>query len=64
LGIGFKAGYSWTDIEILNDRNGKPEIIVSSTIEKLFSKEGNPLRFLLSMSHCREHATATVIRTS
>lgn len=52
LGTGFGEKLSWQDIEIINDANGKPEVHL---------KNGGSAQFLLSMSHCKEYATATAI---
>ncbi len=57
IGTGFREGISWLDIEILNDPHGKPHIEVSQRIMDWTS----PSQFFLSISHCREYATAVVI---
>ena len=44
----------WTDIEILRESNGSPKVELHIEIEKL--KEVK-----ISISHCREYATATAI---
>lgn len=58
IGKGFHSSYTWLDIEIRNNADGKPEVIVSSIINELFD---NP-HFMLSISHCRAYAFATAIR--
>lgn len=60
LGCGFGKEAEWHDFEILNEESGKPTVNVSDRIKTEF---GNP-RFLLSMSHCRNYATATAIALS
>lgn len=57
LGTGFRGGIAWCDIEICNDSQGKPFVVLSA---KLQAKFGNPT-LLLSMSHCRSYATATAL---
>ncbi|MBA3957648.1 MAG: holo-ACP synthase [Parachlamydiaceae bacterium] len=57
LGSGFRSDFSWLDIEILNDSEGKPEVFLA---EGLRIKFGNP-NILISISHCREYATATAL---
>jgi len=57
LGTGLKEGLSWLDIEILNNKQGQPYLILSETFKTHFK---NP-RILLSISHCHEYATATAI---
>lgn len=56
LGTGLRDCV-WTDFEIVNNELGKPSIILSKEFQ---SKFGQP-KLLVSMSHCKEYATATVI---
>lgn len=50
-----KYSISWEDIEILNNSQGKP-------IVKLEGKQFNSLESIdLSLSHCKEYATANVV---
>lgn len=49
LGTGFQRGLNLKDIEITHDKLGAPQV-------------NKPQKnFLLSISHCREYATATAI---
>lgn len=57
LGTGFRKGVSWLDIEILNDAYGKPCITLSEPLKELT----HPSQFSLSISHCRDYATAVII---
>lgn len=57
LGTGFGKEIGWGDIEILNDENGKPLISLSDKAKAHFD---DPILHL-SISHCKEHATAVVI---
>ena len=57
LGTGFGGQLSWHDLEILNDENGKPEIVFSAEAEKRF----NHPQLMVSISHATEHATAVAI---
>lgn len=57
LGTGFRKGVSWLDIEILNDAQGKPCLSISGSLKELTE----PSQFAVSISHCREYATAVVI---
>lgn len=57
LGTGFGELLEFRDIEIFNDANGKPEVTLS---KKAAAHFGNPT-ILLSISHCKTHATATAI---
>lgn len=57
LGTGFRHGITWLDIEISHDPLGKPEPVFSEKINEMFN---NP-KMIISISHCREYATATAI---
>lgn len=59
LGVGFRQGVSWLDIEIVNDALGKPVVTLS---EKLSAQFQNP-NILISISHCKEYASAVAILT-
>lgn len=54
---GFREQLAWTDIEIRNDAGGQPKVLLSPHIhEALLAPQ-----FLISISHCREYATAIAI---
>lgn len=57
MGTGFGKDVSWLDIEILNDAQGKPTVFFSP---RLVEKMGS-MHCLLSISHCREYATAVAL---
>lgn len=58
LGTGFRGGLDWLDIEILNDGLGKPCVYFSDKAkEKLGEAE-----VMITISHCREYATAFAVR--
>ena len=46
--------YMWTDFEVLNDGNGKPQVFLKSPIDNLEDID-------ISISHCKKYAVATVI---
>jgi holo-[acyl-carrier protein] synthase len=57
LGTGLKPEIGWQEIEIVNDRQGKPEVHLSQRLKRTF-----PLtQIFVSISHCEEYATATAI---
>lgn len=60
LGTGFGDNISWLDIEITNDEHGKPHVILSDKVKEAY----NFPQLLLSISHCREYATAFAIWSS
>ena len=49
-----KYDLNWSDIEILNNKNAKPTIIINKKIEKYFDID-------ISISHCKKYATATAV---
>lgn len=56
LGTGVR-NFSLTDLEILNDELGKPIIYFNEKLEKL----EKDYEIHLSISHCKNYATATAI---
>lgn len=59
LGTGFGEEISFLDIEVVQDRAGKPSVRLSARLQQKFH---NPVLHV-SISHCRDYATATVIWT-
>lgn len=57
FGLGFGEEIAFQDIEVTHDSCGKPEIVLSERLQKKFHKP----RLLVSLSHSKAHATATVI---
>ena len=57
LGCGIGKKLSWHDMEILNDKAGKPFASLSPEANLRF----NSPRIHLSISHCKEYATAVAI---
>ncbi len=60
LGCGFGKSAAWRDIEIINNKEGKPEVHLNSALLKQF---GNPT-VLISISHCKLYATAVAVYTT
>ncbi len=57
LGTGWRTGWSWTDLEIRNDPNGQPQVLVCGQAKD----RAQFLRIssiLVSISHCRAYALA------
>ena len=46
--------FKWTDIEILNDENGKPYVNLNIKVDKINEIE-------ISISHCKDYAIAYVV---
>ncbi len=57
LGCGMGSEINWQDISIVADLKGKPEVLLSPLAQKQFQ---NP-RLLVSISHCKQYATAFAI---
>jgi len=59
LGTGLQ-GMKLTDIEVVNNHNGKPDIILHGTAEDAFTRNGGGV-IHLSLTHEKEAAVAVVI---
>ncbi len=57
MGTGWARGISWQDIEIRNDVGGKPSIALAGGARDVCEEEGI-CDVMISISHCRSHATA------
>ena len=57
MGRGLSVGIRWTDVEIVNDKSGKPEV----RLEKKITRRIDNKRILLSISHTKEFAIAQAI---
>jgi holo-[acyl-carrier protein] synthase len=60
LGTGWRRGISWRDIEIRNEPSGKPVVAVLGGVKEVVERL-EIADILVSISHCRTHATATAI---
>lgn len=56
LGIGFREGITWLDIEIVNDHYGKPLPKLSTKLQQF-----EDLQLLVTISHCKKYASAVAI---
>jgi len=59
LGLGKRWGIRWTDLEVVNDRLGKPEMRFGGRMKELLGGR----KVLISLSHTREHAVAVALLT-
>ena len=55
-----KNPIAWTDVEIVNDRYGKPLVILKGTAKKLMAKRGVK-KAVVSLSHTKNYAVASVV---
>ena len=63
LGTGFRDGLNFKDISIINDKLGKPSIVISNKIKKIVKKRFkiSSFNFLLSISDEKKYSIAFVI---
>ena len=67
LGTGFRGGLNFKDIQVLNDRLGKPYYVVSSKLKNLIvkNKKINSFNLFLSISDEKEYSVAfTIIQST
>lgn len=60
LGTGF-TGYSLKDIKIINNNNGRPEVVPGDNVIKDLNNINPNWKIHLTMSHEKEYAIAQVI---
>jgi holo-[acyl-carrier protein] synthase len=60
LGTGWARGISWTDMEVRNDEAGRPSVRLGGGAREVCEKLGIT-DMLITLSHCRTHATAFAI---
>ena len=60
IGTGWVRGISWRDVEVCNDIGGRPSICLTGGALEVSQKRGIG-HVLISISHCRSHATAYAI---
>lgn len=60
FGTGIGGGIKWRDIEILNDVNGRPYVVLSDRAKVRFD-EIKAEEISLSLSHCRNYAVAYAV---
>jgi len=60
LGTGWTAGISWRDVEVRNERSGRPVVRLDGRCLQL-SEEQGITEILISISHIETHAIASAI---
>jgi holo-[acyl-carrier protein] synthase len=60
LGTGWAKGVGFGEIGVLNNEEGKPALHIAGEAKKMLDGLG-PSFLWLSLSHTRDHATATVV---
>jgi holo-[acyl-carrier protein] synthase len=64
IGFGFSKGIHFKNIEIYNDKNGKPYANVNGKAKKMLSKISKKYNIFLSLSDDKPWAVATALITS
>jgi holo-[acyl-carrier protein] synthase len=62
LGTGWRGGIAWTDMEILPEPSGRPNLVLSGESLRI-ARELGISRWHISISHIETHATASAIGT-
>jgi holo-[acyl-carrier protein] synthase len=60
LGTGWREGVRWLDVEVVNQPNGKPELLLHGRAEELARALG-VARMSISISHADHYAVVQVI---
>jgi holo-[acyl-carrier protein] synthase len=60
IGTGWRGGYRFVDIEIVNNELGKPELVVRGKV-KDFCLENGITGFHVTLSHIKDLAKAVVV---
>jgi holo-[acyl-carrier protein] synthase len=60
LGLTWKRGMNWADIEVVCENGGAPEVVVTGPTREMMVIRG-ATRIMVTMAHCRAFATATAI---
>ena len=58
LGVGWGQGIKWTDIEVVNDPNGRPRINAYGGVKRLMEQR-KITEILISLSHISRYAIAS-----
>ena len=62
LGTGWAGGIAWTDVEVIRDADGRPELRVTGRAAEIATHRGIR-RWHVSLTHVRGMAMASVIAT-
>ena len=58
LGVGWSQEIKWTDIEVVNESNGRPRINTYGTVKRLVEQKGVK-EILISLTHTSRYAIAS-----
>jgi len=57
IGTGLTQGFKFTEVSIVNQQNGKPDVVLEGDLKTKWNK----FRIHVSLSHTRDYAVAFVI---
>ena len=60
MGTGWRGKIAWTDVEIINNSSGQPEVILSGEVEKIAGKLGIK-HISVSITHTANFAIASAV---
>ncbi len=60
LGTGWRDGLAFSDIEVIDDERGQPQVIVHGRVKDMFARQ-QIKRASVSLSHSRDCAIAVII---
>jgi holo-[acyl-carrier protein] synthase len=60
LGTGWRGGIAWTDIEVVKEPSGQPQVKLTGECARI-ARERGISRWHISISHIETHATASAI---
>lgn len=55
-----KIAIAWTDVEIINEKNGRPKVILKGSAKNLMGKR-HILKAIISLSHTKNYAVGNCI---
>ena len=61
LGTGFSQGIGWSEIEIVHDKNGKPQLQISGKAEEILKQKVDSWHLWVSLSDDEPWAEAVVV---
>ncbi len=60
LGTGWRDGLAFSDIEVIDDERGRPQVIVHGKVKEMFEQH-QIKRASVSLAHSKESAIAVII---
>ncbi|MBN1805723.1 MAG: holo-ACP synthase [Sedimentisphaerales bacterium] len=60
MGTGWRGKIAWTDIEVINNVNGRPEVILTGEVEKIAAELGIK-HISVSITHTANFAIASAV---